>query len=52
MCLHEHRRRARSRYLKSVRCVAGTPLKGWPRLPRIEVRPWGRRKAAARTTVK
>src|SRR5882724_12326294 len=29
----------RRSYLKTVRCVAGTTLKWWPRLPRIEGRP-------------
>jgi hypothetical protein len=41
MCLQTPLSRDRP-YLKTVRCVAGTTLKGWPRLPRIEVRVWGR----------
>jgi hypothetical protein len=39
MCLPEGLAAHRRSYLKTVRCVAGTTLKGWPRLPRIEVRP-------------
>jgi len=37
MCLAVYLATAERGHLKTVRCVAGTPLKGWPRLPRIEI---------------